>query len=109
MEERREAWLPHAGRLEQNRLVEHHDVDAGELLQHGEEDGREEVRPVAPPEQGPPRPLHLLRRLAFLHQFPELGVDVLGAGEKARADRHDRRRHDGQPERSAPPLILSVK
>lgn len=76
VEERREALLPMPSFL---KLGKHDDIDAGELLQHGEEDCQAEVRPGALLEHGPPWPLHLLRRLTCLHKVPELGLNVLGA------------------------------
>ncbi|THU46223.1 hypothetical protein C4D60_Mb09t02680 [Musa balbisiana] len=76
----REASLPkpiHGG-------VKHDHVDAGELLEEGDEDGHGELSTVLPLHDVGPRVLHPVRLLAGSDQVVVLLIDVIGAADAAK-------------------------
>ncbi|URE06036.1 hypothetical protein MUK42_22647 [Musa troglodytarum] len=118
--------------LEEHGGVEHDDVDAGDLLEEGDEDSHGELRPVPPPQDGRPRVLDGPGLLARRHDVLVLVVDVRGAAdppeheagplamaaldegvgsvrEQERAEGDDGRRDSGERQADAtPPATLNL-
>ncbi|CAA7394662.1 unnamed protein product [Spirodela intermedia] len=111
--------------LEEDGGVEHDDVDAGELLEEGDEDGHGELGAVLPLHDVGPRVLYRSGLDARHHQVLVLRVDiggtadlaehvagffvppalderVRGVGEEEGPDGDDQRRHGGAGEADAP-------
>uniref|UniRef100_A0A804UEG6 Uncharacterized protein n=1 Tax=Zea mays TaxID=4577 RepID=A0A804UEG6_MAIZE len=114
-----------AQRLEEDRGVEHDDVDARELLEHGDGDGHDELRAVARQQDVAPGVRHQLGLVAGGHQVAVLLLHVVGApdalehplggvgvaavdegvgcvGQEERAHGDDGRRHGREREADAP-------
>jgi hypothetical protein len=110
---------------EQHRRVEHDHVDAGELLEEGDEHRHRQLGPVLRLQDVAPRVLDRARLLARRHHVLELVVHVVGAadphqhrlgvlvvaagdqgvgrvGQRQRAHRDHQRRHAGEPQPDAP-------
>uniref|UniRef100_J3L9S6 Uncharacterized protein n=1 Tax=Oryza brachyantha TaxID=4533 RepID=J3L9S6_ORYBR len=74
--------LAEADGLEEDGGVEHDDVDAGELLEEGDEQRERELRlELAAEEELPPRVRHRLALLARRRQVLELGAHVVDAAD----------------------------
>uniref|UniRef100_A0A1D1Y936 Uncharacterized protein n=1 Tax=Anthurium amnicola TaxID=1678845 RepID=A0A1D1Y936_9ARAE len=69
--------------LEEERGVEHDNVDAGELREEGDEEGHCELGPVPALQDVPPGVLHLPGLIARGHEVLELRVDGIGATDLA--------------------------
>jgi hypothetical protein len=67
--------------LEEHGGVEHDDVDPRELLQRRNEERHHQLRPVPALQEGPPRVLDVLSRLAGRQEVVELQRDVVGAAD----------------------------
>jgi hypothetical protein len=74
---------PEPDRLEQHGRVEHDGVDAGELLEEGDEHRHGELRPVPAPEDVQPRPPDGAGRLAGRHEVAVLVLHVMRAADAA--------------------------
>lgn len=66
---------------EQNRRVKHDNIDTGELLEEGDQDGHAELRPVLPLQQPSPGVLHLLGGVAGGDKVVEFFVNVLDTAD----------------------------
>ncbi|URE29916.1 hypothetical protein MUK42_26356, partial [Musa troglodytarum] len=67
--------------LEQDGSVEHDDVDAGELLEGGDQQGHAQLRPVFAPQQGAPWVPDDLGVFAGRDEVVVLGFDVVGSAD----------------------------
>ncbi|THU57008.1 hypothetical protein C4D60_Mb11t23220 [Musa balbisiana] len=123
---RREGGLAaEADGFEEHGSIEHDDINAGELLEEGDQNGYGELRPVLPLQYVGPRVVDALGLIAGRHEVVVLVSDVFGAtdfaehglglfvvaaldervgsvGQHQRADGDDEGRDRGEPEADAP-------